>query len=133
MDSWPGRNRMNNFARCTLLGLVCALSAPVWADGADKKDDKTEAAADSTDTKPREVASEGSVSVEGRKIDYKAIAGTIILTGKDENKEDPTASVFYVAYFKRDGNSTRPLTFIYNGGPGSSTAWLPTGAFGPKR
>src|SRR5438045_1866673 len=130
--SWPGRIQMNQFARIVLLGFAFALCAPAWAD-AEKKDEKSEPAAASADTKPREVTTDGSISVEGRKIDYKAVAGTIILTGKDENKDDPTASVFYVAYFKRDGNSTRPLTFLYNGGPGSSTVWLHMGAFGPKR
>src|SRR6516162_6497399 len=42
------------------------------------------------------------------------------------------ASVFYVAYF-RSGAGPRPLTFFYNGGPGSSTMWLHMGAFGPRR
>jgi carboxypeptidase C (cathepsin A) len=125
---------MRYFARLAMLAIICALCAPAWADGTDKKDEGKEEAADTTNTKPREVTSEGSVSVEGRKIDYKAVAGTIILTGKDENKDDPTASVFYVAYFKHDADSTkRPITFLYNGGPGSSTVWLHMGAFGPKR
>ncbi|MGH8040561.1 MAG: S10 family peptidase, partial [Rudaea sp.] len=84
--------------------------------------------------KAQKVETSGSVSVEGHKLDYKAIAGTILLTGKDEDKKDPTASIFYVAYFKQGVDSTRrPLTFLYNGGPGSSTVWLHMGAFGPKR
>jgi carboxypeptidase C (cathepsin A) len=74
------------------------------------------------------------VTVGSQKIDYKAVAGTIILTGKDENKDDPTASMFYAAYFKHAENGAkRPITFFYNGGPGSSTVWLHMGAFGPKR
>jgi carboxypeptidase C (cathepsin A) len=41
--------------------------------------------------------------------------------------------MFYVAYFKRDANlEQRPITFLYNGGPGSSTVWLHMGSFGPK-
>ena len=40
--------------------------------------------------------------------------------------------MFYVAYFKNGGGS-RPVTFIYNGGPGSATVWLHMGAFGPRR
>src|SRR5882724_2376844 len=40
--------------------------------------------------------------------------------------------MFYVAYFK-GGGSTRPVTFVYNGGPGSATVWLHMGAFGPRR
>src|SRR5207302_8163059 len=40
--------------------------------------------------------------------------------------------MFYVAYF-RSGGGPRPVTFFYNGGPGSSTMWLHMGAFGPRR
>ncbi|MDE2261893.1 MAG: peptidase S10 [Gammaproteobacteria bacterium] len=49
-------------------------------------------------------------------------------------KKSPEASMFYVAYFK-DGEKPgdRPITFLYNGGPGSSTVWLHMGAFGPRR
>jgi carboxypeptidase C (cathepsin A) len=54
--------------------------------------------------------------------------------GHDAKKKPPEASMFYVAYFK-DGEKPgeRPITFLYNGGPGSSTVWLHMGAFGPKR
>ena len=53
---------------------------------------------------------------------------------KDDKSLPPQASMFYVAYFKSgEQNSQRPVTFFYNGGPGSSTIWLHMGAFGPKR
>ncbi len=53
---------------------------------------------------------------------------------KDDKNQPPEASMFYVAYFKSDSKGApRPLTFLYNGGPGSSTVWLHMGAFGPKR
>jgi carboxypeptidase C (cathepsin A) len=53
---------------------------------------------------------------------------------KDDKNQPPEASMFYVAYFKSDSKgASRPLTFLYNGGPGSSTVWLHMGAFGPKR
>ena len=100
--------------------------------------------------------SEGSVTVEGNTIHYHAVAGLLIVHPKGWNdaadkggsndspmghrhghharKQSPEASMFYVAYFK-DGESPgdRPLTFLYNGGPGSSTVWLHMGAFGPRR
>ncbi len=82
--------------------------------------------------KPQKSITQGSVTVEGTRINYQAVAGTLILKSKD-NK--PTCSMFYVAYFK-DGvsdESQRPVTFIYNGGPGSSTLWLHMGAWGPQR
>ncbi|HWA85982.1 MAG TPA: hypothetical protein VG710_07160 [Opitutus sp.] len=88
---------------------------------------------------PEEVITTGTLAG----IDYKAIAGTLVVHPKDwddvkdkENKDNPTAvaSMFYVAYFKKDAPATsRPITFLYNGGPGSSTVWLHMGAFGPKR
>ncbi len=53
---------------------------------------------------------------------------------KETPDAPPTARMFYVAYFKKDvPPESRPVTFIYNGGPGSSTMWLHMGAFGPKR
>ena len=46
---------------------------------------------------------------------------------------NPVARMFYVAYFKKDAKAEdRPITFFYNGGPGSSTVWLHMGSLGPK-
>ncbi|MGH8399354.1 MAG: S10 family serine carboxypeptidase-like protein, partial [Gammaproteobacteria bacterium] len=74
----------------------------------------------------------GSVTVEGKRIDYTATAGTIILRNRFDQ---PTGSMFYVAYVNRGvaNESQRPVTFIYNGGPGSSSIWLHMAAFGPER
>lgn len=74
----------------------------------------------------------GSVQIGGQRIDYRAIAG---LMAVDDSKEEPGATMSYVAYFKRGGssNTPRPVTFLYNGGPGSATLWLHMGAFGPQR
>ena len=64
-------------------------------------------------------------------IPYTARAGTITLKN---DKEEVTARMFYVAYTK-DGADTnrRPVTFFYNGGPGSSSIWLHMGSYGPVR
>ncbi|MDE3185450.1 MAG: peptidase S10 [Bacteroidota bacterium] len=82
--------------------------------------------------KPQNSITEGSVTVEGKRINYEAVAGTLILKN---SLDTPTLSMSYVAYFKNDqkDNSQRPVTFIYNGGPGSSTIWLHMGAWGPQR
>ena len=81
--------------------------------------------------KPQKSITHGSVTVEGNKINYEAVAGTLILKN---NLDTPTCSMSYVAYFKDvDDAAQRPLTFIYNGGPGSSTIWLHMGAWGPQR
>jgi len=74
----------------------------------------------------------GAVTVEGHRIRYTAKTGTLII---DNDKGKPITSMSYVAYMK-DGVSNpanRPVTFFYNGGPGSSTVWLHMLAFGPKR
>lgn len=69
--------------------------------------------------------------LDGSRLAYTARAGTITLRNGDDQ---PTARVFYTAY-TRDGldPTHRPVTFLYNGGPGSSTIWLRMGSFGPVR
>jgi carboxypeptidase C (cathepsin A) len=100
---------------------------------------------------------EGTVTVGGQRIAYQAIVGTLTVGSSDvqdamlgldgkllpgmEEKEvkDPTeapatARMSYVAYFKTgEKPEQRPITFFYNGGPGSSTVWLHMGSLGPRR
>ena len=115
-------------------------------------------AEEQTDPKPSgftssEVWSDGTVTVGGVKINYCAAAGTLVVhpkgwddaavkdetaakSGAGDGTKNPAAeaSMFYVAYFRRDSaTSNRPITFVFNGGPGSSTVWLHMGALGPKR
>ena len=108
---------------------------------------------------PVDSTTEGVVHVGGQAITYRAVAGTLTvgatdaqdatlaLDGKllpdagvhppDRDKPEeapPTARLFYTAYFKKAvPGEIRPVTFLYNGGPGSSTMWLHMGSFGPKR
>lgn len=72
-----------------------------------------------------------TISLGGRSIPYTARAGTIAL---ENDKGEVTCRMFYTA-FTADGVDprTRPVTFFYNGGPGSSTIWLRMGSFGPMR
>lgn len=72
-----------------------------------------------------------AIKILGKDISYKAISGNLIL--KDE-KEKEKASFFYVSYFRElpGDNSKRPITFCFNGGPGSSSVWLHLGLLGPK-
>lgn len=71
------------------------------------------------------------VAVAGRTIAYTATAGTLTIrdaTGK------PTASLFYTAYTAPAASGRRrPVTFFYNGGPGSASLWLAMGSFAPVR
>jgi carboxypeptidase C (cathepsin A) len=107
---------------------------------------------------PADSTTDGAVTVGGQKIVYSAVAGTLTVGSSDsqdamlgmdgkmlpdtgEKAPDPdkpeeapaTSRMFYVAYFKKDAPVGRPVTFLYNGGPGSATMWLHMGSFGPKR
>jgi len=122
----------------------------------DKSSDKSDKPAEKAP--PTEVTSEGSITVGGQHIAYTAIAGTLTVGATDvddaqlgpdgkpqpgsqlalnEPKEpkdaSPVARMSYFAYFKKDAKAEdRPITFFYNGGPGSSTVWLHMGSLGPK-
>ena len=80
---------------------------------------------------PPDATSHHVASVGGQSIPYTARAGTITLRN---DKDQITAHMFYVAYTKNGADlSRRPVTFFYNGGPGSSTIWLHMGSFSPVR
>jgi len=72
------------------------------------------------------------LNLDGKTLRYSATAGTLLIDGDDEK---PYGSVFYVAYTLRGVNDprTRPVTFLYNGGPGSASVWLHMGSVGPLR
>ncbi|HWY26007.1 MAG TPA: hypothetical protein VNX47_13865, partial [Nevskia sp.] len=133
------------FAAALLFALAPSLSAPAFAADSPKDEAKSaETGKESTARKegdkseepiPPEaaVASQGQVDVGGRGIAYTAKAGTLLIRGDDGK---PQASVFYVAYTAdggKNGASSRPVTFLYNGGPGSASLWLHMGSFGPVR
>jgi len=73
-----------------------------------------------------------TVTIDGRPVAYTAAAGEMII---NKPNEEPGASIFYVAYTRDEVRdpSARPLTFAYNGGPGSSSVWLHLGGLGPRR
>ncbi len=108
---------------------------------------------------PADSTTQGTLNLGGgQNIAYTAIAGTIAVGSSDmqdaqlgpdgkpqagsqlalsapkEPADTPAvAHMFYVAYFKKDAKpEERPITFFYNGGPGSSTVWLHMGSLGPK-
>ncbi|MBO9712346.1 peptidase S10 [Sphingomonas sp.] len=127
-----------------LAALLAMLAAAVPAQA--QKDDATDAF-----FKPSETRSNGSVTIGGARIAYQAIAGTLVVhakdwqdtdaieaekgkADKDDAKPKPEASMFYTAYFRTGAPAAnRPITFVFNGGPGSSSIWLHMGAFGPVR
>jgi carboxypeptidase C (cathepsin A) len=73
-----------------------------------------------------------SITLNGRPVPYTATVGTLTVNKTDEQ---PGARIFFFAY-TQDGvkdASSRPVTFVFNGGPGSSSVWLHLGAWGPRR
>ncbi|MDE1987619.1 MAG: peptidase S10 [Alphaproteobacteria bacterium] len=130
----------------SVLGTAC-LAAP------DKSSDTAKAPDKAGFFQPEEVKTAGSVQIGSNTVSYEAVAGTLVVhpagwddaapkstdakDSKDvagEKNPDAEASMFYVAYFRKDASpATRPITFVFNGGPGSSTVWLHMGAFGPRR
>ena len=120
--------------------LLAAVAVPAVAQEKDKpvrsnaeaQKDAVEGAYANAPVAEREERSTGAVTVSGKRLGYTATAGT--LTIRDlEGK--PTASMFYTAYTLEGTKpgTKRPITFFYNGGPGSPTFWLHMGSFAPVR
>ncbi len=81
---------------------------------------------------PRSFVTEHVGTFGGRELEYVATAGETYL--RDDSGE-PKASLFTFAYLAKGSveSSERPVTFVWNGGPGSSSVWLHMGTFGPRR
>ena len=96
-----------------------------------------QASADENGEKPTPVPPEKSsvthhtMTLGGKQLSYTATAGTLLIRDQDDK---PYGSIFYVAY-TLDGAEpkSRPVSFLYNGGPGSATLWLHMGSFSPVR
>jgi carboxypeptidase C (cathepsin A) len=129
-----------------------ALMAAVNAANAKDTDPESKRDSDEVDSprilKDDSQLTSGSITIKAGKLTYQAEAGVEVVYVKDPKDDDPQpkndkgdpppipqhASMSYVAYFKGDHeDARRPITFLFNGGPGSSTVWLHMGAFGPKR
>jgi carboxypeptidase C (cathepsin A) len=118
--------------------LVVAMFAAVrpWGAQAQDKDAKSadKAAEAPASPAPKEESSvtDHSIKIGAQTIPYKATAATILL--KNE-KDEPIALLYSTAYTRSDVKdpSTRPIAFVYNGGPGSASVWLHMGSFSPKR
>src|SRR4051812_13618795 len=78
------------------------------------------------------VVTHRSINVRGQTINYTANAGMLPIKNVETGAIE--GGMYYVSYTKDGANAaTRPITFVFNGGPGSSTVWLHLGAFGPKK
>jgi len=78
------------------------------------------------------VTTQHSITIAGQRINYDATVGSIILRNAGDQ---PIGEIYYTAYTKRGvtDESTRPVMFAYNGGPGASSIWVHMGLLGPKR
>jgi carboxypeptidase C (cathepsin A) len=111
------------------------------AEETKKPDEETKKSEEKPTPKDNLVTTQHSVTVGGKEIKYTVTTGTIVMKEetpdreKESEGEKPKAQFFFVAYTK-DGvedRSKRPLTFSFNGGPGSSSVWLHLGLLGPRR
>jgi carboxypeptidase C (cathepsin A) len=113
------------------IAAVCASPALAQDKPAEKPADKSAAdAAKKEPPKPEQSVTQHSIVIGGVPVAYTATAGTLIVRN---DKDEPWASMGYVAYVKKGADARRPITFAFNGGPGSSSMWLHMGALGPRR
>ncbi|HUJ30880.1 MAG TPA: hypothetical protein VLY23_06335 [Candidatus Acidoferrum sp.] len=126
---------------CAVAALIlCAGIAPrVSAQQAERPDREARApeaksaeGCDAAATKEDSSVTDHTIHLGAQTIPYKATAGYILLKN---DKGDATALMYAVAYTRSDVKdlTQRPVSFLYNGGPGSATMWLHMGAFGPRR
>lgn len=104
----------------TLLLILCLLPCAALGDGEAPK----------AELKDNLVETKHSIEIGGKQIDYTATTGTIALESDLGQYE-----VFFTAYTvdSAEGPAHRPVTFAFNGGPGSASLWLHMGLLGPER
>jgi carboxypeptidase C (cathepsin A) len=123
--------------RTSLLAIALVLSAPIYAQDnsagdVPTKDAKAEAKPDK-DVVKASVEEDAqpmrrSITLGGKALAYTVTPGHLTIRN---DKGEPIASMFYTAYTIPSAGRARPVTFLFNGGPGSSTMWLHMGSFGP--
>jgi carboxypeptidase C (cathepsin A) len=90
------------------------------------------------------VETQHTIRIHNQEIPYTVTCGTIVLKEEIEKKgekegeaegEKPKAQIFFIAYIRDDveDKASRPITFSFNGGPGSSSVWMHLGLLGPRR
>ena len=139
------------------LGALCAMAFMMGQPVVAQEKAEHPAVVEKVTAAPADSVTTGTVEVGGKAIEYKAVAGTLTVGGSDPQDamlaldgkwmteagmdvpvkiedQPPVARMFYTAYFAKGADiGTRPITFLYNGGPGSATMYLHMGSFGPKR
>jgi carboxypeptidase C (cathepsin A) len=127
--------------RPSLLAIALLLSAPAYAaddppaGDVPPKDAKAEAPKEDKDVVKASVEEDAqpvrrAIPLHGKTLVYTVTPGHLTIRN---DKGEPTGSIFYVAYTVPTAGRPRPVTFLFNGGPGSSTMWLHMGSFGPMK
>jgi len=122
--------------RSFLLAIALALGAPAYAQDAGdvpSKDAKADAAKPDKDVAKASIEEDEqpvrrSIALRGHSLGYTVTPGHLTIRN---DKGEPVASMFYTAYTIPSPGRPRPVTFLFNGGPGSSSMWLDMGSFGP--
>ena len=124
--------KSNKSWRWLVLSMVaCSLCCSALAQEKTVEIEKTKEEKHEPVPPPVTFVSHHSGTFNGKKFDYTVTAGETYLQGADGK---PKASIFSFAYTRDNaGVAPRPVTFIWNGGPGSASMWLHMGSFGPKR
>jgi carboxypeptidase C (cathepsin A) len=121
----------------TLVAFASAITPSAFAQQERRtvSDTKEETSKDIPIPKEETAVTQHQETVGGRAIHYTATAGNLLLSKEDHDQlERPYHSIFYIAYTEDGADpKTRPVTFLYNGGPGSATIWLEMGSVGPMR
>ncbi|MEM7800783.1 MAG: peptidase S10 [Chloroflexota bacterium] len=102
----------------------------------DEKEEKSETKKPQIEFKDESVQTEHTIVLNGEEVSYTATTGIIILHEEDRKKgSEPKGKLFYIAYTLNgvEEATGRPLTFSFNGGPGSASLWLHLGLLGPRR
>lgn len=127
-------NNNRTWRALAIVGLLNAFgSALCYAETSSDSDVKNHATPIATPiATPREFVTEHRGSFNGRTLQYRVRAGETYLRDVDG---EPTAAIFSFDYLALENNdrAQRPVTFVWNGGPGSASLWLHMGTFGPKR
>ena len=116
--------------RLLIAALACL--SPVALGAQNQPKDSGAAKTPASPPKAEQWVTRHSIVIGGKPVSYVATAGTLVIR---DTGDTPVASIGYVAYTKPEVKdpAQRPITFAYNGGPGSSSMWLHMGALGPRR
>ena len=141
----PGMRRLVSRGAVTA-AILCTLASPQWSARAQEpaaqspqQQQRQRPSGDETKEAPKETpvppekssVTHHELAIGGKSLKYTATAGTLLI--RDE-EDKPYGSMFYVAYTLDGADpTTRPVSFLYNGGPGSATLWLHMGSFSPVR